>query len=84
MRTSVTVWCSASVSDDNDVIIRTTNKKLALFSVLVVVVDSLVTPSFLLRFYKKFRIADLDRTGIPLEAARISLAHANNTLIISV
>ena len=36
------------------------------------------------RFYKKFRIADLDRVGIPVEASRISLAHANNTLILSV
>lgn len=52
-----------------------------LLQVLITIsVDSFSIPCF--RYYKKFSISDLDRLGIPLEQARLSYAHANNTLII--
>ncbi len=35
------------------------------------------------RFYKKFQVADMDRYNLPLEEKALSMAHANNTLIIS-
>ena len=36
------------------------------------------------RYYKKFRIPDMERCQLPLEQKALSVAHANNTLIISV
>ena len=35
------------------------------------------------RFYKKFRIADMDRIRAPVDQDSISLAHSNNTLVIT-
>lgn len=35
------------------------------------------------KYYKKFRIPDMERAGVPLDAEAASMAHANNTLIIS-
>ncbi len=40
--------------------------------------------SFTLRFYKKYRVPDLDRIGVRVEQKFITTAHANNTLIITV
>lgn len=36
------------------------------------------------RYYKKFRIPDMERCNVPLNQANLSFAHANNTLIVSV
>lgn len=36
------------------------------------------------RYYKKFNVPDMDRLGLQLQASKLSLAHANNTLIITV
>ena len=36
------------------------------------------------RFFKKFRVAELDSAAIPLDAKQLTFAHANNTLIVSV
>ncbi|XP_077992785.1 protein DPCD-like [Glandiceps talaboti] len=35
------------------------------------------------KYYKKFNIPDLDRISLPMEQSALSIAHANNTLIIS-
>ncbi|XP_041641785.1 protein DPCD [Cheilinus undulatus] len=35
------------------------------------------------KYYKKFRITDLDRSQVPLDGSALSFTHANNTLIIS-
>ncbi|KAH3705294.1 protein DPCD-like [Dreissena polymorpha] len=35
------------------------------------------------KYYKKFRIPDMERCNLPLQQASISVAHANNTLIVS-
>ncbi|WAR21965.1 DPCD-like protein [Mya arenaria] len=35
------------------------------------------------KYYKKFRIPDLERCNIPLDQKCLSFAHANNTLIVS-
>ena len=47
------------------------------------------TQNFLLyvsffRYYKKFTVPDMDRAQLPLDQDAISIAHANNTLIIQV
>ncbi|XP_038070486.1 protein DPCD-like [Patiria miniata] len=34
------------------------------------------------KYYKKFSIPDMDRAGLVLDQAAVSIAHANNTLII--
>ena len=39
---------------------------------------------FHFRYYKKFRIPDLERCNIPLDQSSLSYAHANNTLIVTV
>ena len=36
------------------------------------------------RYYKKFAIPDMDRMNLALEAGCLTMAHANNTLIITV
>ncbi|KAI3352857.1 hypothetical protein L3Q82_019433 [Scortum barcoo] len=36
------------------------------------------------KYYKKFSIADLDRSQLPLDSSALSFTHANNTLIVSV
>ena len=36
------------------------------------------------RYYKKFNIPDMDRAELPLNQNNVKIAHANNTLIISV
>lgn len=41
-------------------------------------------PNPYFRYYKKFRIPDMERCNIPLNQANLSFAHANNTLIVSV
>nr|XP_006819551.1 PREDICTED: protein DPCD-like [Saccoglossus kowalevskii] len=35
------------------------------------------------KYYKKFNIPDLQRLGLPLEQSALSIAHANNTLIVT-
>ncbi|XP_053407479.1 protein DPCD-like isoform X2 [Mercenaria mercenaria] len=35
------------------------------------------------KYYKKFRIPDMERCNLPLEQSKLSVAHANNTLIVS-
>uniref|UniRef100_A0A3Q4AY63 Protein DPCD n=1 Tax=Mola mola TaxID=94237 RepID=A0A3Q4AY63_MOLML len=35
------------------------------------------------KFYKKFSIADLDRSQLPLDSSALSFTHTNNTLIVS-
>ena len=39
---------------------------------------------FVFRYYKKFKIPDMERCNIPLEQSCLTIAHANNTLIVSV
>ena len=39
---------------------------------------------FVVRYYKKFTIPDLNRLNLPLEQKQIKVAHANNTLIVTV
>ena len=39
---------------------------------------------FYFRYYKKFKIPDMDRCNLRLEQEHISIAHANNTLMLSV
>lgn len=36
------------------------------------------------RYYKKITVPDMDRAQLPLEQSALSVAHANNTLIITV
>ena len=36
------------------------------------------------RYYKKFTIPDMDRLKLPLQQSAINIAHANNTLLITV
>lgn len=38
----------------------------------------------LCRYYKKFAIPDMQRCGLLLEQEAVAVAHANNTLIITV
>ena len=47
------------------------------------VVD-LMSCDFVVRYYKKFTIPDLDRLNLRLEQKHIKVAHANNTLIVTV
>ncbi|XP_029950100.1 protein DPCD [Salarias fasciatus] len=35
------------------------------------------------KYYKKFSVADLDRSQLPLDGSALSFAHANNTLIVT-
>ncbi|KAL7404768.1 hypothetical protein ABVT39_018751 [Epinephelus coioides] len=35
------------------------------------------------KYYKKFSVADLDRSQLPLDNSALSFTHANNTLIVS-
>ena len=39
---------------------------------------------FLCRYFKRFNIPDMERAKLKLEQSAISIAHANNTLIITV
>ncbi len=43
-----------------------------------------VKPRYTRRYFKKFRVSDLDRIGVKPVQSNLSVAHANNTLIISV
>ena len=50
----------------------------------VYVSGSFLKFTFNFRYYKKFKIPDMERCSLPLEQSSITIAHANNTLIVSV
>jgi len=45
--------------------------------------DDMVLRTSNKKYYKKLQIKDLQRLGIPLDATAITMAHANNTLIVT-
>lgn len=56
---------------------------ILLFWMLIIVV-LMLSNYFYCRYFKKISIPDMDRAHLPLDQSAINVAHANNTLIISV
>jgi len=64
--------------EGREIIIRTTNKKSLYVSTLARICHPCT------RYYKRFRITDMDRFQLPLQIEAISHLHSNNTLVVRV
>lgn len=51
---------------------------------MLIIVVLMLSNFFYCRYFKKISIPDMDRAHLPLDQSAINVAHANNTLIISV
>ena len=64
------IWCN-SIEKLKEIIVSTVNWSMILYEKYS-------------RYYKRFNIPDIDRVKVKLEQKRLGIAHANNTLIITV
>lgn len=56
----------------------------SLFYWMLIIVVLMLSNYFYSRYFKKISIPDMDRAHLPLDQSAINVAHANNTLIITV